>query len=171
MNTSTQTMRLGRQNGSMLIEVLIAMLIFSMGILGLVGLQASAVKASTDAKYRSEAGMLANELIGRMWVSDRTQATLQAAFSSTTSGAAYKAWAWEGSTNGTTVAPAPGTVLQTLPGTQTNPPVVVVTPVPSPVGSTSLPGSLVTITIFWKMPSEPDAAASHNYVTVAQIGG
>ena len=154
----------------MLIEVLIAVLIFSMGILGIVGLQASAVKASTDAKYRSEAGLLANELIGRMWVSDRSQATLQTAFSSP-GGVAYTAWAWEGSTSGTSATPAPGTVLQTLPGTQANPPVVVITPVPSPVGSTSPPGSLVTITIFWKMPSEPDSAASHNYVTVAQIGG
>lgn len=154
----------------MLIEVLIAILIFSIGILGIVGLQASAVKASTDAKYRSEAGLLANELIGQMWVSDRTQANLQTAFSSP-NGVAYRTWAWEGLTSGTTAAPAPGTVLQTLPGTQANPPVIVVTPVPSPVGSTSAPGSLVTITIFWKMPSEPDSAASHNYVTVAQIGG
>jgi type IV pilus assembly protein PilV len=171
MNISMQTTRAGKQTGSMLIEVLIAILIFSIGILGIVGLQASAVKASTDAKYRSEAGLLANELIGRMWASNRTQATLTAAFSSATSGAGYQAWSWAGTTAGTSAAPALGTVLQTLPGAQANPPIVVVTPVPSPVGSTSLPGSLVTITIFWKMPNELDSAASHNYVAVAQIGG
>ena len=35
-----------RQSGVMLLEALIAILIFSLGILGLVGMQASAVRAS-----------------------------------------------------------------------------------------------------------------------------
>ncbi len=159
-----------RQTGSMLIEVLIAILIFSVGILGIVGLQASVVTASTDAKYRSEAALLANELIGQMWAGDRTQATLEAAFGSITSGATYRVWAWEGATSGTTAAPAAGSVLQTLPGTQANPPTVVFTSVP-PVSPTSLASSLVTITIFWKLPSAPEDAASHSYVTIAHIGG
>ncbi|MFC5521481.1 type IV pilus modification protein PilV [Polaromonas jejuensis] len=149
--------RASQQTGSMLIEVLIALLIFSVGILGIVGLQASAVKAMSDAKYRSEAALLANELIGKMWVSDRTQATLQTAFASP-NGTAYLAWLGSAS--------AKGTVLQTLPGAgvQANPPTVTITP----VVSTSLPSSLVTITIFWQAPNE---TSSHNYVVVAQIGG
>ena len=57
----------------MLLEAFIAILIFSMGILAIVGMQASAVKTSADAKYRSEASLLANELIGQMWVSNRTR--------------------------------------------------------------------------------------------------
>ena len=69
-----------RQSGVMLIEALIALLIFSVGILGIVGMQSAAVQASGDAKYRSDAALLANQLIGRMWVSDRTQATLQTAY-------------------------------------------------------------------------------------------
>ncbi|MEI8171278.1 MAG: type IV pilus modification protein PilV [Rhodoferax sp.] len=159
--------RARQQTGSMLIEVLIAILIFSIGILGIVGLQASAVTASTDARYRSEAALLANELIGRMWASDRTQTTLQAAYdSSTGTGAAYTAWAWSGTsgTAGTQSTPAKGTVLQTLPGALTNLPTVVITP----VAATSLPSSLVTITIFWQAPNEN---SRHNYVVTAQIGG
>jgi type IV pilus assembly protein PilV len=44
----------------MLLEALIAILIFSFGILGLVGLQANAINLSTDAKYRADAALLAN---------------------------------------------------------------------------------------------------------------
>jgi type IV pilus assembly protein PilV len=162
------TVRSARQRGSMLIEVLVAVLIFSVGILGIVGLQASSVKASSDAKYRSEAGLLANELIGQMWASDRTQATLQAAFNSPTSGASYQAWAWGGAGGGgNQTAPAAGTVLQILPGAQSNPPLVVVAPVAA-VSALSLPSSLVTITIFWQAPNE---AVQHSYVATAQIGG
>lgn len=52
----------------MLLEALIGILIFSLGILALIGMQATAMRATMDAKYRSEASFLANEIIGRMWV-------------------------------------------------------------------------------------------------------
>jgi type IV pilus assembly protein PilV len=54
----------------MLLEALIAILIFSFGILGIVGLQAASIKSASEAKFRTDASFLANELIGRMW-SDR----------------------------------------------------------------------------------------------------
>lgn len=155
-----------RQSGVMLIEALIAILIFSIGVLGIIGLQGSAVKASTDSKYRSEAALLANELIGRMWSGDRTQATLQAAYASGTNGAAYQQWAWMGATAtpGTTSAPASGTVLGTLPGAIANPPTVVIVPNAGAVP----PTSQVTINIFWQVPGE---AAVHNYMVMAEVGG
>lgn len=56
------------QNGSMLLEALIGILIFSMGILAVVGLQGASVRATTDAKNRVEASFLANQAIGKMWV-------------------------------------------------------------------------------------------------------
>lgn len=150
-----------------MIEVLIAILIFSVGILGIVGLQASAVTASTDAKYRSEASLLANKLIGQMWVSNRSLASLQTNFSGKVAGVAdganYINWAW-GST-GSTSAPTSGTVLNILPGAQTNPPIVsLVAAAPGdPLSST-----VVTITIFWQLPSE---TVLHNYITTVEIGG
>lgn len=55
------------QQGFMLMEVLISVLIFSLGILGLVGLQASMSQAQTNAKIRADAAYLANEIVGQMW--------------------------------------------------------------------------------------------------------
>jgi type IV pilus assembly protein PilV len=55
------------QKGIVLLEALIALLIFSMGILALVGLQAAMIKNTSDNKYRADASFLAQERIGRMW--------------------------------------------------------------------------------------------------------
>ena len=57
-----------RQRGATLLEALIGILIFSIGILALVGMQALAIKHMSDAKYRSDASFFANEIIGQMWV-------------------------------------------------------------------------------------------------------
>lgn len=152
MNVATAR-QFRKQQGAMLLEALIAILIFSMGILAIVGLQATSVKLSGDAKYRSEASLLVNQLIGQMWVSNRTPAALQANFQggAGNNGAAYTAWL-------TAVQNA-----QTgLPGSAANPPRVVIVP---QVGATTT-SSLVTITIWWQAPNEPFA---HNYVAVAQI--
>jgi len=58
------------QEGVMLLEALIAILIFSIGILSIVGLQASMIKNTADAKLRSEASYLAQERIGQLWTAD-----------------------------------------------------------------------------------------------------
>jgi len=56
--------------GVVLIEVLVAMLIFMFGVLGIVGLQASVTRAQTDSKVRADASYLAGDMLGRLW-SDR----------------------------------------------------------------------------------------------------
>lgn len=56
------------QAGVMLIEALLGILIFSIGILALIGMQATAIRNTADARYRSEASFLATEVIGRMWI-------------------------------------------------------------------------------------------------------
>lgn len=53
--------------GFVLLEVLVALLIFAFGVLGIVGLQAAMTKAQTGAKLRGDAALLAQELIGTMW--------------------------------------------------------------------------------------------------------
>ena len=50
-----------------LIEVLVSLLIFSFGFLGLIGMQARAVQLSTDAEDRSRAALLANDIVTTMW--------------------------------------------------------------------------------------------------------
>lgn len=169
-----------QQAGVMLIEALIAILIFSIGILGIIGLQGSAVTASVDARSRSEAALLANDLIGRMWAGDRTLATLQANYASAnasaadackvasgTNGAVYEQWAWigTGETAGTKTAPAQGTVLRTLPGATAHPPTVKVA---AGSAATAVPSTEVTITICWQAPGEDSL---HKYVAMAHIGG
>ncbi len=49
-----------------LIEVLVAVLIFSFGLVGLVGLQARALQFSTSAEDTSRAALLANEMAATM---------------------------------------------------------------------------------------------------------
>ncbi|PWB60211.1 MAG: prepilin-type cleavage/methylation domain-containing protein [Nitrosomonadales bacterium] len=57
----------GSQQGIVLLEALIAILIFSMGILAVVGLQAAMIKNTSDARFRSEAGFIAQQRIGLIW--------------------------------------------------------------------------------------------------------
>jgi type IV pilus assembly protein PilV len=56
------------QQGVMLIEALIGILIFSIGILALLGMQGLAIKTTTDTRYRSEAAFLINQITSQMWV-------------------------------------------------------------------------------------------------------
>lgn len=138
-----------QQTGSMLLEALIAILIFSMGILAVVGLLAASTKNANDAMFRTTASLLANELIGQMWVSDRTTANvLQTHFQggSGTDGVKYSAWQ--------------ANVQANLPG--------VTASANLPTVNVAANGT-VTIGIFWKLPSEADSLPAHTYVAVAQI--
>ncbi len=56
-----------KQRGSILLEVMVAILIFSLGVLGLIGLQATSMRSTTEAKERIDASMLVNQRIARMW--------------------------------------------------------------------------------------------------------
>jgi type IV pilus assembly protein PilV len=56
------------QAGFSMIEILVAILIFAFGVLGMVGLQAASVRYQTDAKYRADASILADEIVARIWV-------------------------------------------------------------------------------------------------------
>lgn len=62
------------ERGVVLLEALVSILIFSIGVLGLISMQAAAIGASTEAKNRADAAVLANYLIGRLAVSDPASA-------------------------------------------------------------------------------------------------
>ena len=55
-----------QQRGVMLIEALIAILIFSLGILGMVAMGSVAIAAQSDAQYRTDAANYANEIVSQM---------------------------------------------------------------------------------------------------------
>lgn len=56
-----------RSSGFALMDVLTAILLFSVGVLALVGLQSAMARAQTEAKIRADASYLANDAIGRIW--------------------------------------------------------------------------------------------------------
>lgn len=59
---------INKQTGALLIEVLISILIFSFGLLGLVGLQAVSSQNSVNSQDRTTAANLVNELVADMWL-------------------------------------------------------------------------------------------------------
>jgi type IV pilus assembly protein PilV len=76
------------QGGFTLIESLIAIVIFAVGVLGLVGMQTVSTRVSTDARFRAEAAAAADELIARMQASNRASVTADFA----TGGAGFNDW-------------------------------------------------------------------------------
>lgn len=59
------------QKGVVFLESLIAILIFSLGVLALAGLQAAMIKNTDDAKYRAEATFIAQRALGEIWVNTK----------------------------------------------------------------------------------------------------
>ncbi len=57
-----------RSLGMSLTEVLVSTVIFAVGILGLLSANATAFQTFSDAKYRVDAALLADRLIGEIWV-------------------------------------------------------------------------------------------------------
>ncbi len=62
MNITVTPLRAARQRGFTLLEVLVAIVVLSFGVLGVVGLQAMALQANKEARYQSTAVALAREL-------------------------------------------------------------------------------------------------------------
>lgn len=133
------------QSGVMLLEVLIALLIFAIGVLGLIGMQAVSIKLTGESKYRAEASMFADQLINQMWADDRTNAVLIANYDSSMGGIKYTEWKNQIHTAGTGLPGATGA----------NDPTVTIDM-----------NNVVTVTVFWQAPEE---AAAHKYVTVARL--
>lgn len=56
------------QQGAILLEALIAVLLFSLGVLALAGLQSTMIKNTDDAKYRAEASFVAQQVLSDIWL-------------------------------------------------------------------------------------------------------
>jgi type IV pilus assembly protein PilV len=56
------------QRGSALVEVLVSVLLFSVGVLGLLRVLEFTVRDSGEVEYRAVAAAIADEALGRMWV-------------------------------------------------------------------------------------------------------
>jgi type IV pilus assembly protein PilV len=137
------------QAGIMLLESLIAILIFSFGILAVVGMQANAVQDMSQAKYRSDAAFLANQLIADIWTNAKNADT------------------YEWTSTGNNAAPASitdwiGRVNDTLPGAEDNPPSI----------EYDDASKELTVVVRWVTPSEHSAnpsAPPHQFTAVTYI--
>jgi type IV pilus assembly protein PilV len=55
-------------SGVVLLEVLISMVLFSFGVLGMIGLQVIATQNSVNSQDRAVASILANDMVSLMWI-------------------------------------------------------------------------------------------------------
>lgn len=146
-----------KQRGVLLLETLIALLIFSVGILALVGLQALAIRQVADAKLRSDASYLANQIIAQMWIdrSNLADYVHQASGTNCTftgsvapiSNTNFYDWLGASNLEGTVLWALPNAAVQVQVQTSTN---------------------LVTVTLCWRAPQENQ---THNFTATALISG
>jgi type IV pilus assembly protein PilV len=115
-------------HGFSLIEVLVSMTIFAFGVLGMLGMQARAISEFSDAKYRTSATMLADELINRVWV-DRANIANYAYSGSGTAPTGVASWLGE-----------------------------VQTALPSGGASVTVNGTTVTVNVTWQPPDNTSSA-------------
>jgi type IV pilus assembly protein PilV len=134
----THGIRLTPQRGSLLLEGLIGILLFSIGILAVVALQGSAVKEVSQAKYRSDASFLADQLIGQIWA-NRTNAATYAYNGSGTAPTVLNSWMQQ--------------VTARLPNSGSYPPKVAVTTT-AYAGPPAYTAYQVKITLSWQTPEE-----------------
>lgn len=121
--TSASTLpRSTASRGVVLIEALVAILLFSLGVLALIALQVSSIKNVGEAQYRVEASLLTNSLTAQMRTSP---AATRATDFASPSGTRFLAWA--------------NSVTSTLPGSGATPPSVDTTNYPT-----------VTVRISWR---------------------
>ncbi len=144
------------QRGVMLLEALIAMLLFSLGILAVVGLQAQSIAQVGQAKYRADAAFLADQLIGQMW-SNRANVPAYAYPATGAPPAVLATWVNQ--------------VAAALPGANAFPPRVTVAATPY-AGPPAYTAYTVTVSVFWQTPEEANAAVRpppHTFTTTAYI--
>ncbi len=135
-----------RAQGLFLLEALVALLVFAIGTVGLLGVIANALRESGNARWRTEAFGLASSTLSSMWAEDPE--AIAARYDATTSGAGYR----------TLLAAA-----MRLPGVRAlaNAPVVTI----EDAGGDR---RRVSVTVYWQLPTE---GAAHRASVVGVVPG
>lgn len=140
------------QTGVMLVEALVGLMIFVLGILGVIGMQATATKLAADSQYRSEAALFADRLLSQIWTDDPANLLDYVGDSDGNGGARYTAWMNEVTAAGTGL---PGVEPGTFPTVSVDTQVLNGYTIPR-----------VTVEVRWRAPGEAD---SHRYVTSSNV--
>jgi type IV pilus assembly protein PilV len=122
---------LGKQRGVTLIEVLVTLLLISVGLLGVAALQLTSLRANKDAYVRAQAVTLAADILDRMRANT-------AAFRSGKYDTAWNGTGTSGTVPGTDLAAWQTSIDTLLPGGAT-----------TAAGSISRSGNIATISIRW----------------------
>jgi type IV pilus assembly protein PilV len=148
----------GSQAGSVLIETLVALLLFAFGVVSMVALQAASVGFAGQAKSRSDAAFLAEQIVGQMWADKRSNLS---SYAHNASGALCN---FTGSASANTSvtswlgnATKPGSVFHSLPGASASYYQIL-------VGT----DKKVQVTLCWKSSAD---TAPRNFVLATQIDG
>lgn len=136
------------QSGVLMLEALIGILIFSLGILAMVGLQATAVHQTMEARHRTEASALASQIVSQMWL-DRANLANYVYDGGGTPPAALTDWV--------------NLLEASLPGVASNHPTI---DVGSSVSLPSAVGTEVEVVVFWQNPGQPNR---HQFTITAYI--
>lgn len=142
-----------KQGGVVLIEALLGILIFSIGILALIGMQSVAVKNTTDARYRTEAAYLANGMLSQI----RLDMANIAFYDDSNNGVHPPRSAWRNQVE----ALLPGVRIATA----VRVPEIEIVPGPTYAGDSD-PPSQVTIKIRWQQPGETE---EHKFEIVGMV--
>ena len=125
--------------GAMLLEAVIALLVFSIGITGALLLLANSVQANSATQYRAQAALLIDAAIAGIWTGDRNPAEIGRRYAPNAD--EYLAWR--------------ARVESTLPGAAARPPLI-------QVGA----GNTIAVVVNWR---EPGADDFHQLVSVTRV--
>jgi type IV pilus assembly protein PilV len=134
------------QAGALLLEALVAIVIFTIGVLALIGVQAAAMRSTSDSKIRLDAEFFIDQLVSDLTIDARAPdgkvnfTRVSQRYASTTAGVGYTRW------RDRVIDVANGG----LPGAAVAQPTVVITDLS--VGPTTLVGA--DIVVFWRAPND-----------------
>jgi type IV pilus assembly protein PilV len=140
------------QQGVMLLEALIGILIFSLGVLALVAMQAVSISNVSNARYRTEAAFLANEIIGQMWMDRGTNLANVDTYAYSGGGASGALGGWVAKVN------------LLMPKAATYPPSIQINNVAVAAGMP--PAREVIVTVRWRAP---DAITTSSHVAYGYV--
>ena len=144
------------QRGMLLIEGLIAILVFSLGVLAMVGMQAQSIAHTSQAKYRVDAAFLANKLIAQMWADTPANRPLYA-----TGGTSFNTWKTQELNDYMPPGSSANVTVTSIPNAT---PVNLTNPIPPVIFQHH-----VSVQIQWRGPNEPSSAPAHTYTTSTDI--
>jgi type IV pilus assembly protein PilV len=167
LNQSRRGAQRSGQQGMFLIEALVAILLFAVGILGMVGMSALATAAQSDAEYRTEAASVANQIAQQAWlnvdrVTGSTPALRAASLATTLATFKHQTGGTDCNFSGDVATNAVATAWVTtaalhLPGATTAMQRI-------DVNTDATGFNRMTITVCWKVPANP-VPRQHTLVT------